>query len=188
MLARFVEVKEAVLATLASCTSQEIPRAPTAHEIRTLHELEPFFKITKEFSAEKNVSGSKIIPLTKILHGIIANISSQDSEVQKMLATMRHEMGARFKSYEENEVLATSTLLDPRFKKMGFRRDKWSAAVSAQKAKARAEARAMPSSKSNLPSNDSTPKEKKPSIWAAFDQDVLKQRGRQRGRHLNCRS
>ena len=78
--------------------------------------LAPFEEATCEMSGEKFVSISKIIPLARSLQLVISKSSSTSVLKKELVEQMRQ----RFTGMEENSLLAVSTLLDPRFKKLGI--------------------------------------------------------------------
>ena len=76
--------------------------------------LRPFEVVTREMSGEKYVCSSKIIPLAKALQRCNSSVSSRLSEA------LCAQMSGRFLNMEANVLIASATLLDPRFKKLGF--------------------------------------------------------------------
>lgn len=81
----------------------------------TLHQ--PFEAATREMSADKYVSLSKVIPISRTLHQLTTASSSGSLSLgQNLLAEMRR----RFLNIESNPLLASTCLLDPRFKKIDF--------------------------------------------------------------------
>jgi hypothetical protein len=86
--------------------------------------LTPFYEVTKEISSEKQVTASKIIPfclgIRKYFEAVLAEKEGLNDEVQQILGKINSEMEKRFNKIEENSIIAEATLLDPRFKKVGF--------------------------------------------------------------------
>lgn len=86
--------------------------------------LEPFEEVTREMSAEKLTSVSKIIPIVRGLQDYMH--SSEDMEIQQLYRTfplgreLQHQMTCRFQLMEGNFFLGAATMLDPRFKKVTF--------------------------------------------------------------------
>ena len=87
-------------------------------KLATLNEavdtLHPFEAVTTKMSSEKYLSASKIIPLSKSL----LMITSQ--KTNELSTKLFYHMKARFLNVEGNQLLASSTILDPRFKKFAF--------------------------------------------------------------------
>ena len=82
--------------------------------------LRPFEQVTREMSADSYVSISKIIPLSKALQRLTVITDGVGGTLsEKLSARMRR----KFLSIEENRLLANSTLLDPRLKKLAFADD-----------------------------------------------------------------
>lgn len=84
--------------------------------------LAPFNEATAELSEEKRVSGSKVIPMTKMLNmtqldtkGKISNMTATPLG-QNLLSLMQK----RFNTLESQPALVLSTLLDPTYKTVGF--------------------------------------------------------------------
>ena len=86
------------------------------HLKKAMDVLQPFETATTEMSAEKYVSVSKIIPLARSLQRITVGSVVSPGIKNELVSQMRN----RFVNMEGNVLLTKSTLLDPRFKKMGF--------------------------------------------------------------------
>ena len=80
--------------------------------------LAPFKAATREISADKYISGSKIIPLSRTLQR--PTCSSVQPAVQKLVNVLLCKMNRIFLNMEGNMLLAVPTLLDPRFKKFAL--------------------------------------------------------------------
>ena len=84
--------------------------------------LAPFYQATVKLSEEKRVSGSKVIPMTKMLmlylHDTMGKISHGTAKLlgQNLVSAMQ----IKFDSLENQTSLTLSTLLDPRFKAIGY--------------------------------------------------------------------
>ncbi|XP_063765467.1 zinc finger BED domain-containing protein 4-like [Eleginops maclovinus] len=124
MLQRLYEQREPVGAALASLQTDVAPL--TSNQYHSISQcislLAPLKEATVELSAEKHVSGSKIIPLVKMLRHIIATKQRQLTDemardLAKHLLTLTSE---KLGNYEVAGQHALATLLDPRFKTMGF--------------------------------------------------------------------
>ena len=79
--------------------------------------LKPFEATTKEISADKHVSISKVIPLAKSLQRLTGAITEKDTP---LVSNPSYKMRRRFTNIESARMLAMSTLLDPRMKKLAF--------------------------------------------------------------------
>ncbi|XP_063044714.1 uncharacterized protein LOC134438921 [Engraulis encrasicolus] len=124
MLERLREQREPVGAVLASLRTDTSPLHATEYEAikECLDLLGPVKQATSELSAEIIVSGSKIIPLTKMLRHTITNKQHHlTTEIARTLATnLINQMTERLSHYEAAGQHSLATLLDPRFKTMGF--------------------------------------------------------------------
>ena len=77
-----------------------------------LTQLKPFLEATENISGEEYVSVSLIVPLAKLLQ---QQYRSSDNTLGTCLSS---ELCRRFSSIETPYVMAVTTLLDPRFKKL----------------------------------------------------------------------
>lgn len=124
MLQRLVELREPVGAALAGL-HQDVPMI-TSEEFGVIEGclslLSPFYYATVELSAEENVSASKVVPLLKMLE------QSFQEEMAKPKPAVAMEIGdslirqLRDKLYnlQSMSIISLATLLDPRFKVLGF--------------------------------------------------------------------
>ncbi|XP_058836514.1 zinc finger BED domain-containing protein 6-like isoform X2 [Topomyia yanbarensis] len=104
-----------------------IPKSPpmlTSDELSVLKEvcktLKPLEKVTTEMSAEKYVTCSKIIPLVRLLKISYGIMELESREAFSLKQRILHFISKYFKDIEKVRILATATLLDPRFKKIHF--------------------------------------------------------------------
>ena len=125
MLARLHDEKEPVWVSLGSLKTDITPL--TADELNIIGEallvLAPFHQATVELSEEKRVSGSKIIPMMKMLyHALERNASNLHTQAAIQLHEhLRRRVTDTASNLESLSVLTLSTLLDPRYKSLGFR-------------------------------------------------------------------
>ena len=79
--------------------------------------LQPFQPATQEMSGDTYVCLSKVIPLSKSLQQLTADVAGSSLCLgQNLLAEMNH----RFRNIESNLLLAFPCILDPQFKKVAF--------------------------------------------------------------------
>lgn len=124
MLQRLFEERQSVGAALAMLKTDVRPLSSEDYETAAacLQLLAPFYQATVELSEEKRVSGSKVIPMTKMLmlylHDTKGKISHNTATLlgQNLVSLMQK----RFDTTENQTALTLSTLLDPRFKTIGF--------------------------------------------------------------------
>lgn len=124
MLQRIYEEREPVGAALATLRTDVAPL--TSEEYQAISEcmkvLAPFQVATVELSEEKRVSGSKVIPMMKMLRYTInetlKNITN-DTAIQ-LGQNLSRRLADTFSALESTSVLTLATLLDPRFKTFGF--------------------------------------------------------------------
>ncbi len=128
MLERFLKLKNAVTLFLSdagmdkdighfgSCQWEVIEEA--------VQLLRPCYEATVELSAEKFATGSKVIPITKMLMGWYATADREADfgSLKKELASkILSSLNKRFNMLEDVRILCMATLLDPRFKNRCFR-------------------------------------------------------------------
>jgi hypothetical protein len=141
--------------------------------------LSIFNDVTIEVSAEKNVSISKTNVLVENLKRHIQkhlNRENLPQEIMQMLQLFMNELGDRFKNDDTNEIMAQATILDPRFKQLGFsNRSKYEAARTQLKSKI---CSILVPTLNLIEHNEDTPtpSASSSSLWAKFDQQVEKQK------------
>ena len=92
----------------------------TSDEVDTLKSmvlaLQPFEVATRELSADKFVSISKIIPLVHQLQSVCSGSASTNTLSNALSTRMR----SRFTGLDNCYIMAAATLCDSRFKKISF--------------------------------------------------------------------
>ena len=119
MYERLIEEYQAVNTTL--CFLDHSHLCLSSSEIAIMKDackmLQHFEHATREISADTYLSVSKVIPLARSLQRLTVEcVSSRSTLKQELLRSM----AKRFTGLELHYSLAVSTLLDPRFKKIGF--------------------------------------------------------------------
>ncbi len=124
MLQRLYEQREPLGAALTSLNTTLLPLS--AEEYDTINQclsvFSPFHQATEEMSTEKRVSGSKVIPIVKMLkHLAFRRCTSVTHPVASNLVNNIHtNLQEKFAGLEKITSLTLATLLDPRFKQEGF--------------------------------------------------------------------
>lgn len=127
MMERLLKLREAV--TTALCLSGRNDLCLTNSEFDSMQQivsvLGAFEKATREMSSESFISVSKIIPLVHLLQGALGGsstpvVNESQSLESKLKAELKRQLKRRFSQLESNHTLSTSTILDPRFKKIAF--------------------------------------------------------------------
>jgi len=125
MLKRISDVRTELAIALNECT--RAPPSLTAEEFKAIDEilqlLEPFEVATTTISGESYVTSSLIIPLSR---GISAKLISLENKLetvegQDVLKSLIKSVNERLKPYNTRTVTMLGTILDPKFKKYGFR-------------------------------------------------------------------
>ncbi|XP_017468941.1 PREDICTED: zinc finger BED domain-containing protein 4-like [Rhagoletis zephyria] len=125
MVQRILLIKEAISAVLLS--TPKAPTVLTADEILQLEDLclllEPFNKNTSIVSANQYVTISHVIPIVCGLYSTMLKLESklQTTEGYETCAYLAEKIKQRPFIYESRSTPRLATLLDPRFKKPGFR-------------------------------------------------------------------
>lgn len=172
MLERYLEQHEAIRTTLCLLDKNEIIIPSDSNVIlrEAVQILAPFEAVTREISSEKYTSASKIIPISKGLQKLTLShlVTMPRLLTQNLIADMR----TRFLNMEENKLLASATLLDPRFKKLAFA-DKEAAERAIRIILSEiSEQPPQPSNPSPNPSNHSSPPVSENLLWQFFDEQV----------------
>ncbi|CAH2097477.1 unnamed protein product [Euphydryas editha] len=90
-------------------------------ELTEIVEVLPHIEVaTKEICGEDYVTSSKVIPITRMLNLKMNNIKTSSSMGQELLMNIMNEISKRLLPSEHVQILAVSTLLSPRFKKIHF--------------------------------------------------------------------
>lgn len=123
-LQRLLDLREPVGAALASVTTDIMPLSSADYDVisECLEVLAPFQYATTELSEEKRVSASKIIPIVRMIKHVVAEKTAlARHDVASSLGTaLQQQIIKRCSTVETIRVLALATLLDPRFKALGF--------------------------------------------------------------------
>lgn len=122
MLERFLELSRYI--SIITFNNMSAPIMLTPYEMEQLKEvkkfLHPLERLTKEVSSEKYVTVSKIIPLVNCCLENYKAIEPDSQIGRKLKASLQAEFSKRFGQIEKSFILATSTMLDPRFKQIHF--------------------------------------------------------------------
>lgn len=125
MFQRIILIKDTIISTMAllqcdveQLTVQEWQIVESASEV-----LKIFSEITKEVSGEKYLSTSKVLIFIRVMVGTMEKFEKNNdlpNNTKLMVTTLLEKLNARFKYYEDNEIVTQTALLDPRFKKLAF--------------------------------------------------------------------
>ncbi|XP_071056773.1 E3 SUMO-protein ligase ZBED1-like [Onthophagus taurus] len=122
MLKRFLELRSIINEIISNHISA--PAMVTAFETQEIEEvtrlLQPLEVATKELCGENYVTDSKIIPMIHCLSKKISEMSSSLQIAKDLQKSLTLEINQRFGNVEEIRLMAVSTILDPRFKKIHF--------------------------------------------------------------------
>ncbi|XP_078800180.1 E3 SUMO-protein ligase ZBED1-like [Oryzias latipes] len=124
MLERLFKEREPLGAALATLHTDLPPL--TSEDYQAIHHclsvLSPFQEATVELSTEKRVSASKVIPMVKMLKHYISSRCGQITHPlgEKLATNLKNNLHERFSALEKVTALSMATLLDPRFKELGF--------------------------------------------------------------------
>ncbi|XP_045466082.1 E3 SUMO-protein ligase ZBED1-like [Harmonia axyridis] len=124
MLERFIFLEEAVKSTVA-IIEKELP-VLTATEWNIIKELclilKPFEEATKSLSGENYCTSSLVIPICNGLKNILEELLRKklSETVTNVVQRLRGSFQERLGNVENNNTLAVSTFLDPKFKQFAF--------------------------------------------------------------------
>ena len=124
MLRRIYDLREPVGAAVASLLTDIPPLTAGEYMIvgECLSILSPFNDATVELSEEKRVSASKVIPLLKMLnHALAEEIPNKTTLMGQQLAdSLTNLLRDKLHQLQSMSISTLPTLLDPRFKTLGF--------------------------------------------------------------------
>ncbi|XP_037946423.1 zinc finger BED domain-containing protein 4 isoform X2 [Teleopsis dalmanni] len=121
MLTHVVEIKEVLISS--GLLQRELRLSPHNWELieEVLAILEPFYEITIEISAEEDISLSKVVVVSNLLRTFLSERYPKNAGASDFLNCLLEEMQKHFESLDHNHLYAECTILDPRFKKRGFK-------------------------------------------------------------------
>ncbi|CAG5055771.1 unnamed protein product [Parnassius apollo] len=125
MLQRIVTMKTELTLALNECN--RAPPGVNADEYLIIQEtiqiLEPFDLATTKISGESYITLSLIIPLIRGIKTKLVEVESQivTESGNKILLCMKGSVDKRLSPYESRTPVVLATILDPRFKKKGFK-------------------------------------------------------------------
>ena len=128
MFLRFHQLKAALLLFLAERDDLADFQAQEWSLMKSVCEvLGPIFMVTEQMSGESYPTGSMALPLTMSLMGKMCTLQTSTGRdpnapevLKEMLRIAIRSMNKRFNGWEGIMPLALSSLVDPRFKTMGF--------------------------------------------------------------------
>ncbi|XP_051962567.1 zinc finger BED domain-containing protein 4-like [Xyrauchen texanus] len=185
MLQRVYDLREPVGAALAGLRTDVAPLSSEQYNIiaECLKVLSPFHDATVELSEEKRVSGSKVIPLLSMLHHTLEEDMGilQTPESKAMAESLKRQLREKLFTLQSMSIMSLATLLDPRFKKIGFfSPNKAAEAEKRLTAECAAVIRNSPSSSSSSSqphtSEASQPLTQSNKLWHRLDTTVLQTR------------
>ncbi|XP_066586680.1 E3 SUMO-protein ligase ZBED1-like isoform X2 [Prorops nasuta] len=125
MLQRFVELSDIIGGILLQ--NPTAPTMITAAELQIIkefvHLLKPFVEATKIISGEYYLTASKVIPVVSTLRVALYESEPETEEGIKMKELLLEQFEQRFNTIENEIILTTCTILDPRFKSIHVKND-----------------------------------------------------------------
>jgi hypothetical protein len=122
MLQRFANLYRYIVGVCADLPDS--PQLPSRNKIDIIHEcislLEPIEEVTKEVSAEKHVTISKLIPVTRLMSTVIDRFNTVSQIAKNLQQALQLQFNKRFRQIEDVKLISVATLLDPRFKNIYF--------------------------------------------------------------------
>ncbi|KAK0156243.1 Zinc finger BED domain-containing protein 1 [Merluccius polli] len=124
MLQRLVDQREPVGAALSGLDS-DIPVLTSeeyANITGCLSILAPFHEATVELSEEKRVSCSKVIPLLKMIETLLHEETTRNTNplARELGEHLIKHVREKLHTLQSSSIMSLPTLLDPRFKTIGF--------------------------------------------------------------------
>ncbi|XP_071574686.1 E3 SUMO-protein ligase ZBED1-like [Temnothorax nylanderi] len=123
MIERFLDLREYIYPVLMKCPTA--PEMLTREQIQVLEDcvllLRPIENVITEISGETYPTGSMAIPIIRCMEIALNNCKPVTKIGQNMKSKIIAKVEDKFKEIEMCELLAISTILDPRLKKIHFR-------------------------------------------------------------------
>ena len=117
MFQRIMQVKDAVITTIALLRPDlNIKQEDWEVIEEVLPVLKPFYEVTVEISAERNVTLSNVIVFNNLIQDLKKKYVSHNKKIIAVQSVMKKGMEIRFKDLENNILYAECTILDPRLK------------------------------------------------------------------------
>lgn len=153
---------------------------------KILDSLETIFQmfddVTLEIRGEKYVTISKVLVFIKVIHNKISRFMADvelcsNENVKNLLDNLSAKFLDTFKNYENSSVLAMSTILDQRYKKLGFQ-DASKYAEGLRKVKNKLsqdfqeQREIIPETPSTFSSETSAGADNYSSLWSDFDEEA----------------
>lgn len=181
MLERLLKNKEPLVSTLALLgykdQLQELEWTELAHAVKI---LAVFNDVTREISAEANVSLSKTTVLSRIMTRKVRQYLETNRDAPESIVKLGNELldglTWRFGNRESNELISQAIILDPRFKSQGFGDEmKFKSTKKALVSRVKASIQ----STQPAPSTEPEARVQTSSVWDEFDASVSSLQGKQ---------
>ncbi|XP_076042318.1 zinc finger BED domain-containing protein 4-like [Oratosquilla oratoria] len=180
MMERYLEQSELVTTTLCLLGRNDLCLSADENMLlqSAVHVLEPFEEATKEMSTEKVTSLSKIIPMVRGIHDYMISCEDHDhpTDTTSLAKELQVQTERRFSIIEGKFLMAASTFLDPRFKKVPFANSSNVKKVEDSLIglmRTEETPTASTSTRQNKPAT-SMPQQRKKSLWNRFDSKIKK--------------
>lgn len=122
MLERFTKLYEYIAPILIK--NPKSPAMVDAPDLQIIKEvltvLSPIEAVSREMCGENYLTSSKVIPIVNCLVKKMETLSPSTEKVIALKTATLNEISKRFKAIEQHKLLAVSTILDPRFKRLHF--------------------------------------------------------------------
>ncbi|GFR68259.1 zinc finger BED domain-containing protein 4 [Elysia marginata] len=135
--------------------------------------LSPFQAAVEELCTEEYTCVSKLIPLASLLQQVTASslIADEEGALADLKSALISEMHHHFSNLENNPLLATATLLDPRFKQHAFTDTE---ALEAAQERLLLDTQTIVKTTDSVDNKDSTTiSNSSASLWGMFDKKVV---------------
>ena len=178
MFQRALELKDAItLYQVHSGQEQGLSPQNWDYIKKALRLLRPLYEATVEMSGEQYVTGSKVVPMSKTLLGWYSGEETRLQETSEgsfehcFSRELLHALERRLGKMEDIKELAAATLLDPRFKREGFRNSEKAAAAVGWIQGVLQAGDGSPPTETEQP-QDTGESLDSPSLWSSFDSEV----------------
>lgn len=123
MIERYFEIEPHLFTSMSKCSKplDLMTREESCVMKDVLITMLPIREILKEIGGQKYPTASLIIPLISLLEKSYESISPNTDQGRAFKAKVSDNLNEQFKYIEQNKILAVSTILDPRFKRLYFK-------------------------------------------------------------------
>ncbi|XP_015123501.1 zinc finger BED domain-containing protein 4 isoform X2 [Diachasma alloeum] len=124
MLERFLQLEEYIPGIMRKCRKTKFPDLLTCDQLEVLSEIvdlmRPVEMVIREISGSEYATASVIIPIISCLKKTLMAMEPGKDAAINFKTKLIDKINEQFAGIEKHKILAVSTILDPRFKRLHF--------------------------------------------------------------------